>query len=267
MRQYRVGDLKKLIRESANEFEPKLGPNVKSDNKRNNDKSYKDSQKRAKDYDGGLKEPTSKKLEPKRDSNKTTLDYNPVVEPSKEYKERVKAQALGYTSKLEQDNKIEKNADFEGAKKFYDQITDAQDELEKAKKSIEKSGLQARELPDEYFKKNKLTEKRLIFKKTKFVNENHMRTLIPEEYKKDGQVLHMKDKVGNEYIVEFVKSKYSGMLEENLIHYTNENMLKEQMNRVNELMGSKINNTTSRKHAKINEDQEFINMMNSMRQY
>ena len=60
-----VGDLKRIIAESSSEFKAKLGPNVEADNKKNNDKSYKDSEKRAKDYDGGLAKEEKKKLQPK----------------------------------------------------------------------------------------------------------------------------------------------------------------------------------------------------------
>ena len=40
---FKVGDLNKFIMESANEFKPKMGSNVESENKKNNDKSYKES--------------------------------------------------------------------------------------------------------------------------------------------------------------------------------------------------------------------------------
>ena len=49
-----VKALKKLISESSNEFKAKLGPNVESEDKKNNGKAYSDAKKRAKDFDGGL---------------------------------------------------------------------------------------------------------------------------------------------------------------------------------------------------------------------
>ena len=49
---------------------------------------------------------------------------------------------------------------------------------------------------------NLFSPKRLIFKKTTFVNESQMLSRIPEEYKVDGQKIYMKDCKGNEYIVE-----------------------------------------------------------------
>ena len=49
-----VKALKNLISESSNEFKAKIGPNVESEDKKNNGKAYSDAKKRAKDYDGGL---------------------------------------------------------------------------------------------------------------------------------------------------------------------------------------------------------------------
>ena len=84
-----VGELRKLLRESSTEFKAKLGQNVEADNKRNNEKSYKEAEKRAKDYDGGLGEVKKDELPEKYDANRTTLDYNPRTEPDKEYKDKV----------------------------------------------------------------------------------------------------------------------------------------------------------------------------------
>ena len=51
---YKVSDIRSMIQESSNEFKAKLGPGVKSGNETNNGKAYRDAEKRAKDYDGGL---------------------------------------------------------------------------------------------------------------------------------------------------------------------------------------------------------------------
>ena len=125
---YTVGELKKLIAESSQEFKPVLGPNVERDNKKNNEESYKETEKKAKDYDGGLKEPKKEKLQDKVDGNRTTLEYNPDIEPSKEYKEKVEAQAKGYTSKLEQDNGNERGGvEMDDDGRILKQFTDARD--------------------------------------------------------------------------------------------------------------------------------------------
>ena len=75
---YKVGDLRRRIAESSQEFKPIIGTGVESDNKKNNDKSYKESEKRAKDFDGGLKaEKEVAKLYRKEDTNNTTRNPSP----------------------------------------------------------------------------------------------------------------------------------------------------------------------------------------------
>ena len=268
---YRVGDLKKLIKESSNEFKPVLGTNVMRDNKKNNDKSYKDSEKRAKDCDGGLKEPQKTNLPKKEDGNKTTLDYNPRTEPDKKYKERVKAQANGYTSKLEQDNDIEKIGEFDKNKDIEKQFSDSRDEMEKAKSDIQHSGLTARTFPKSAFDKNHLNEnapkpKRLIFKHTRFLNENQVLVRIPEEYKIDGQKIYMKDGYDNEYIVECSKSK-TGFIETNIVNYNNQSVLNEQVNRIQELFDYKSSNKFGKASYsdRVNESANFMDIMNNVR--
>lgn len=271
MKSYKVGDLRRIIKES-NEFKPVLGPNVESENKRNNEKSYKDSEKRAKDYDGGLKDPKKGTLPPKTDGNKTTLDYNPVTEPDKAYKERVEAQAKGYTSKLEQDNGIEKAAEFDDEGKIFKQFKDAQTKRNELKDKIETSGLQGHNLPHE--KKHTLDEsskpkaKRLTFKNTTFLNEQQMLDRIPEHYKKDGQKIYMCDKSKNEYIVECVKSQKTGVMETNIIGYKNEAKAKDQVDRIFELMEYKTSKVSGNKinlNERANGDKNLHNMFDILR--
>lgn len=236
---YRVGDLKKLIRESSNEFKPVLGANVKSDNKKNNEKSYKDSEKKAKEYDGGLREPEKKSLTDKCDGNRTTIDYNPITDPDDAYKKRVNAQMKGYTSDMEMNNGIEKVGDFDNEGRISKYLTKDRDEHDKDKKTVEKSGLTAREYPDKNFDKKHLNEdkrvKKLIFKNTRFVNESHMLSRIPEEYKRNGQKIYMKDKDDNEYIVECVQNNFKDCIETNVISFKNERKMNEEVIRMKEL--------------------------------
>ena len=121
---YKVGDLRQMVRESANEFKAKIGSDVESENKRNNEKSYKESEKKVKDYDGGLKDPKRGELTDKTDNNHTTLDYNPSIEPDKEYKKKVEAQAKGYTSELEEKNGNERGGvDMDNEGRILKQFT------------------------------------------------------------------------------------------------------------------------------------------------
>ena len=238
---YKVGELKRIIKESKNEFDPKVGPNVMSDNKRNNEKSYKDAEKSAKDYDGGLRKEPKGSLPEKTDGNRTTLDYNPRIDPGKDFKDKVDAQAKGYTSKMEMENGIEKAAEFDNDGQIKKQFSDASDKTNDAKKKLADSGIQGHNLKDENKEKNTMYEnttpkaKRLKFKNTKFLNEAQMLDRIPEEYKVDGQRIYMKDSADNEYLVECVKSEKTGIIETNVLSYNNERVLSEQLERMNQL--------------------------------
>lgn len=270
---YSVGELKRIIKESKNEFDAKLGPNVMSDNKRNNEKSYKDAEKAAKDYDGGLTDEKKGELPPKIDGNRTTLDYNPRTEPSKEFKDKVEAQAKGFTSKLEEENGIEKVGEFDKEGKIFKNFTDAADKANEVKHELATSGIQGHNLKDENKKKNTMYEnaapkaKRLRFKNTKFLNESQMLSRIPEEYKVDGQRIYMKDAADNEYLVECVKSETTGIIETNVLSYSNERLLSEQLDRVNQL----FNYETSKDYApatnkqRIEENSGFKEMMDLSR--
>lgn len=270
---YKVGDLKKLIRESAQEFEPKLGDGVKANNKKNNEKSYKDAEKAAKDYDGGLQPEKKGSLPAKVDGNRTTLEYNPVTDAGKDFKDKVDAQAKGYTSKLEEENNIPKVGEFDNDGKLKKNIEDAAKEHDEKKKELAHSGLQGNNIKDNgkidntMYESKKPVAKRLNFKHTKFLNEAQMLTRIPEEYKKDGQVIYMKDAALNEYVVECVKSEKSGLIETNVVSFNNEKAMNEQVSRIKELFEyehEKPFTSTSRK-VRVNEDKGFEDLMNLSR--
>lgn len=240
---YKVGELKRIIAEQKQEFEPVLGPNVMTDNKRNNEKSYNDAEKSAKDYDGGLRPEKKGKLPDKSDGNRTTLDYNPRTDPGKDFKDKVDAQAKGYTSKLEEENGIEKAGQFDKEGKIKKFFSDDADKTNDLKDKLATSGIQGHNMKEdgETKKRNTMYEntapkaKRLRFKNTKFLNEAQMLSRIPEEYKIDGQKIYMKDSADNEYLVECVKSEATGLIETNVLSYNNERVLSEQLNRMNQL--------------------------------
>lgn len=268
-RTFLVKDLKRMISEAKSEFNPMLGANVENDNKKNNEQAYKDAEKKAKDFDGGLKEPKKEKLADKTDANRTTLDYNPRTEPDKNFKDKVKAQAKGYTSTMEEKNKIEKAAEFDEDGKIFNQLTKSSDDLNKQKEDLAHSGLVSQNLPKQ--EKNTMYEttlkpKRLVFKHTRFVNESYMLSRIPEEYKKDGQIIHMKDMNGNEYIVECQASS-TGYIETNIKGYSNKELMNEQIKRISELMGYKAGNnlTESVKCGRADNNKNFENMFDIIR--
>ena len=289
-----VKSLKRIISESSNEFKAVMGLNVEKENGSNNDKAYKDAKKRAKDYDGGLnKEVGEEKAKYKKeDFNKTTLDYTPE-NVSDSYKKRVRAQAKGYTSDQEMNNGIEKSGDFSDNENIYKEFKRSGEEYQGNEKKFKKSGLQAREWPDETFDKNNMYEsvdgynmrkmidviagkeksyssvnesqndnkvKTVYFKKTAFLTEEHMLSRIPDEFKKEGERFKMKDKTDNEYLVEWKNGKGR------IVGHSNKNGLDESINRMKSLFNYKSSDSKTDRTLRENEsDTAFSATLNNAR--
>lgn len=271
---YKVGELRSLIKESALQYSPVKGANVDAENKRNNDKSYKDAEKAAKDYDGGLKPEKKGELPDKMDGNRTTLDYNPRTEPDKAFKDKVDAQLKGYTSKMEEENNIEKGgAEFDNDGKLKKHFTDASEKINDVKHSLANAGIMGIKHPELNPEKKTMFEnirpkaKRLEFKHTKFLSEQQMLARIPEEYKVDGQKIYMKDCNGDEYIVEYAKSEKSNIVEERIVGHNNEKKMNEQLERINYLFGYQTETEFAAPTAeqRIEESQTFQNLMDISR--
>jgi hypothetical protein len=292
---YNVGKIRKLIAESSNEFKPVIGKNVESDNKKNNGKANKDSMDKVKKYDNGLKDEKNwargdAEYE-KTDGNHTTLGHNPE-NASKEYKKRVKANALGYSSEQEMNNDYEKAADYSDNEKFFNTITKNEKEMDDNVKKFKKTGLQAREMDDKTFDKETLYEskdgfdmrqmmskmserisemeqntqtsekplKTIYYKKTEFITEQHMLSKIPDEFKVNGTKVKMKDKTGNEYIVEWQNN--TG----NIINHTNKSGFGESINKIKHLVEYTSPESTSNHSSRIKEDDEmFSKTLNTIR--
>lgn len=285
-----VKAINKLITESSQEFKAKLGPGVESKDKEINDKAYSDAKKRAKDFDGGLdKELGEEKSEYKKDDfNRTTLDYEPE-NATPEYKKRVHAQAKGYNSKAEMNNGIEKTGDFSDNENIYKEFKKSGEDFHNSQKDLKKSGLQAREWPDEVFDKESMYEskdgfdmrqminrmssmenkqmkpiteqmKTVLFKKTEFLNESHMISKIPDDFKVNGTSFKMKDKKGDEYIVEWKNNKAY------VVNHLYKQQLSEEMNRIKELMGYKSSDSSTSSSTRLNEnDERFLTTLNKVR--
>ena len=269
-----VKAIKGLIKESQQEFKAKIGNGVESENKTNNGKAYSDAKKRAKDFDGGLSDEVGeKKAEYKKeDFNKTLMDYTPDnVTP--EYKKRVKKEFV--------------NGDDEN-EKIYKEFKKSGEEQQKNEKELKKSGLQAREWPDEVFDKGNMYESRdgfdmrkmlnslnekttrkqfneshvktVLFKKTEFLNEAHMISRIPDDFKKNGTSFKMKDKNGSEYLVEWDNNKA------NIIEHVNKKGMDESISRMKELFDYRSSDTKTNYSDRLNEnDDKFQETLNKMR--
>lgn len=283
MKTLTVGEIKALIAESSNEFKAVLGPNVESEDKKNNGKAYDDAKKRAKDYDGGLdKEMLEEKPEyEKVDGNKTTLDYNPE-NVSKEYKDRVKAQVKGYTSTQEMNNGIAKAGDYSDNEKIYNGIKDAGKKIHNAEDEYKFTKVQVRDKNPKPYSKDEMYEskdgfdmrnlidrmrsnekqsiikehvKTISFKKTTFLNEEHMISRIPDEFKKEGEQFKMRDKGGNEYLVEW---KYNNA---KILSHKDMNAVNESLSRVREMFDYTTNDSNTTRGYRMNENDESVKEM------
>ena len=286
-----VKALKRLVAESSNEFKAVLGPNVEKENKSNNGKAYSDAKKRAKDYDGGLaKEEKQVKYE-KMDGNRTTLGYTPE-NASDEYRKRVKANVKGFNSVQEMENGIEKQDDYSNNENIYNGITEFEKEMHDNEQSFKETGLQASKMPKDTFKKEEMYESRdgfdmrnlinilkenshiektpvheqksvktVFFKKTSFLNEGHMVSRIPDEFKNEGTQFKMKDKHGTVYLVEWANGSA------NVISCNNKQRVDETLNAYEKLSSYKGEEyNTSNGRARVNEDtNEISRMLNIVR--
>lgn len=252
---YTLSEFCKVLRESQ-EFKARKGENVESEDKKNNEKAVNDILKQGKEFDGGLSD-EKKKENPRdiTDYNKTTLDNDFAYEPSKEYKDRVKAQVHGFPSvENEKNSKIEEendSLDFEGNKDFYEQNAEKRKEVADARQTDKHAGLKSHNLPKETFKDNTLYTneskkmKRLNFSKTVFLNEAEMMKKIPDDMKIDGNKFYMKDAVGNEYLVECVKDKaIKDFIHTKVVDYRNKEKIDEAFKRMKELYGYKSSTGT-----------------------
>ena len=287
---FNVGELNRLIMESSNEFKAKMGSNVESDNKKNNDKSYKDSKKRAQDFDGGLKKEVGEDKPPyeKIDGNKTTLSYN-INNASQDYIDRVKAQVGGYTYVQEKENGIEKSGDFSNNENIYNAIKKNAQDMHDYERYDKERGLTGSKMPKGNFekpdmfsadnarkdneeKKDKLEKKSksstnenkmktVLFKKTEFLTEGHMMSRIPDEFKNDGEKFKMKDKTGNEYIIEWKNNKA------NIVEHNNKNGLNESLYRMKQLFNYKPSDNVelSTSSARLNENNNYRGLVEKVR--
>ena len=255
-KRYTFSELNKILMESHNEFNPRIGDKVESEDKKNNEKAVDDIMKQSKEFDGGItdkKKNTNK--EDVQDFNKTTLDVNFASEPGDAYTERVKAQVHGFPSvENEKNSKIEEendSLDFEGNKDFYEQNAEKRKEVADARQTDKHAGLKSHNLPKETFKDNTLYTneskkmKRLNFSKTVFLNEAEMIKKIPDDMKIDGNKFYMKDAVGNEYLVECVKDKViNDIIHTKVVDYKNQEKIDEAFKRMKELYGYKSSTGT-----------------------
>ena len=269
---YTLSEFCRVLRESQ-EFKPRLGANVESEDKKNNEKAVSDILKQSKEFDGGPKKKETRRENPRdiTDFNKTTLDLDFAYEPSKAYKDRVKAQVHGFPSVDNEKNsevkEKNKGLDFDGNEEFYDDLKKKSKEVSKAREDDKHAGLKSHNLPKETFKDNTIFNeskkmKRLNFSKTVFLNENDMIKRIPDDMKKDGNKFYMKDSKGNEYLVECKEDQMiKGLVHTNILTYENKEKLDEAFSRMKSLWSYKSGEVN--KPSSLNENENVSTMLNT----
>lgn len=272
---YKVGEIRRIIRESSqNEFKPKLGPNVERDDKKNAQDAYKEAEKRAKNYDGGLKTPEKNKLEPREDGNKTMLGLNYESDPGDKFKQKVKDQVAGYASSKERNNGIEKVGDFNDD--FYENEKKTVEKMADDRENIGTSGLASSKLKEKdsdygkvhtAFKESKTPLKRLTYHHTKFINESQIFTKIPEDFKVDGNKFIVRDATDSEYLIEWCVDKKNNISEGRIITERNLKEADRTLDRMAELMGYNSSNVFGRNSSRstINENKNVEDMLNNIR--
>ena len=247
---------------------------MESDDKKNAQEAYKEAEKRAKNYDGGLKTPEKRELNPRETGNKTMLGLDYDDEPNDRFKERVKAQVTGYSNELEQDNGIEKSGDFN--EDWYENEKETVENMAADKENIRTSGLvssKLKEKDDEYgkvhtaFKESKTPLKRLTYHHTKFINESQIFTKIPEDFKVDGNKFIVRDATDSEYLIEWCVDKKNNISEGRIINERNLKEADKTLDRMAELMGYNSSNVFGRSSSRstVNENKNVEDMLNNIR--
>lgn len=244
-KQYTFGELIEAIQKESLDYEPVLGVNVEKDNSSNNVKAVKDIIKQTEAYNDVKQEKRSTNPEQIVDFNKTTLDSKFAYEPSKEYKDRVKAQVHGFPSvQNEKDSEIEENEslDFDGNKNFYDTNKKAHEEVADKEADIEHAGLVSHNLPKEKKNKDTFTNEHKTMKRLKynkeFLNEAHVLKKVPDDYKVDGNKFMMEDINGMEYIIECKKDECVDYIHTTIVKVI-DTRIDEKIKRMNDLSGYK----------------------------
>ncbi|MBR6516962.1 MAG: hypothetical protein IKT40_09030 [Bacilli bacterium] len=258
-KKYNIGELRKILIEASSEFKPVMGKNVEKDNKNINDEAYKEMTKATKDYDGGKKNESNKKPTYPMTDNKgmQDLEYDQIND---DFKDRVKSQMKGYVSKDAEDKHKKDpygNAEFNEIEGMEDRAK----AFKQAEVNAKAMGLTSRELDKKEFEKlssNVFEDKkmpRLRFKNTAFVNEEHMLSKVPDDFRVDGKKFIMKDKNDSEYVVEWGKDP----------KILNKKKINEQKNRVQELFNYKRMNSNTTCESRLNEDKQISDMLGKAR--
>ena len=176
--------------------------------------------------------------------------------------------------------------DYSNNKNIYQGIKDYGQEMHKHKANVKASGLQASKMPKDTYKKDEMYESRdgfdmrnlidtfrnssiepkkniveqksiktVYFKKTAFLNEGHMVSRIPDEFKNEGVQFKMKDKHGTEYLVEWSNGNA------NVLSCNHKQKINETMNTFHNISSYDRSEYKTINNSKINENSSEISRM------
>lgn len=271
---YTISELLNEVSNTKQEFKAKIGNGVESSNKREQEKAVRDITKDAEKMDNPRRNQKDKELpavEP-NDYNKTTMDVRFEADAPQSYKDRVRAQALGYPSV----QNMEKNdyatyLDFDGNKDFYNDRKKMSDHRNEIEKQERESGLKARlKTATDYSNKtmfeNKdyLPKKRLVFKNTMFLSEAQVIKAVPEDYRIDENRFYMQDKTGTDYLVE-CKADPFGYVHVEVVNRLNKVEVNEELDKMRRLADYKYSDD-NKKVKKLNSVEEMSESIKNFRE-
>lgn len=271
---YTISELLNEVSNTKQEFKAKIGNGVESSNKREQEKAVRDITKDAEKMDNPRRNQKDKDIpavEP-NDYNKTTMDVRFEADAPQSYKDRVRAQALGYPSV----QNMEKNdyatyLDFDGNKDFYNDRKKMSDHRNEIEKQERESGLKARlKTATDYSNKtmfeNKdyLPKKRLVFKNTMFLSEAQVIKAVPEDYRIDENRFYMQDKTGTDYLVE-CKADPFGYVHVEVVNRLNKAEVNEELDKMRRLADYKYSDD-NKKAKKLNSVEEMSESIKNFRE-
>lgn len=254
VRRYNVGELRRVIKESTDEFRPVV---YNDDNKKINDKAYSEMAKATTKGDARkvAKNPTYPYTDNK---GMEDLDYDNIND---KFIEDNKSRRKGYVNKQAEDahkNDAFGNAEFNDIDGIDDHVKMMKDGKVKGKAI----GLTASNIPQkEYEKQHKSVDEnrymKLTFKNTTFLTEQHMLSRVPDNYKVEGKKFIMKDKANHEYLVEWHIEDDPKVVNKTLIN--------EQQDRIKTLFNYKRGESNTNGSLRLTEDYKINDMLNKAR--
>lgn len=256
---YSGRDVKRLLNESIPSYKPRIDGNASSENEKINKKANKESIANTKIdvKDEGFK-PVIDREQQSTDigNNKNMLDLQFDNDPGKDYLDRVEKLVTGEDSTY--GNNTEDEDAIAGNKAFYDAAKKASNNFTGIKNELENSGIVGKSIPVPQkatpfskpgkpqtknafpiFKEEDNRYKKLHFKNTQFLNEKHMLSLIPEDYKINENKFVMKDKNEDEYLIEWKVETSSNISEPIIVKHENKKKIQEEFERMRALYGYK----------------------------